>query len=571
MAAVKLHDNDPRTAGRASGRGTAFACQISTSASGTGRASWSSTRPTSARRSPRSNSGSSSESSGPASLGRGWWLRRCDCSGSPRLLKRQLPAWPTRRSCLAPSIFARRSLSPKCSGGPFSRGHGGPFSCCRYHRRLRRAAGVAQRRPGREPRRHGRARLALVGFPLRSTKAGARTPATPAVRQSHPRDGRRSTKAGARTPATLSRPSACRTREWRFAQRRPGREPRRHFSSALLLSSVAFAQRRPGREPRRHAPWRRDRRRPARPLNEGRGANPGDTRGSPHSGPMSTCAQRRPGREPRRHLDRSSAHLHRRARSTKAGARTPATPARGDADRHGLPRSTKAGARTPATRRRRPRPGPSSSRSTKAGARTPATHARRTGRWAIPRIAQRRPGREPRRHMCCSVVVISHLLRSTKAGARTPATPPRSRDRARCYARSTKAGARTPATPRRQQRQAQRPVRSTKAGARTPATHARAHRRDGGVVRSTKAGARTPATLAGLGRTSSLSLPAQRRPGREPRRHSGCFGARGRRRSRSTKAGARTPATPARRRRDEDDDPRSTKAGARTPATRKPP
>ena len=52
-----------------------------------------------------------------------------------------LPAQPTRRSCLAPSIFAGRSLSPKCSGGPFSRGHGGPFSCCRYQRSIPACAG----------------------------------------------------------------------------------------------------------------------------------------------------------------------------------------------------------------------------------------------------------------------------------------------------------------------------------------------------------------------------------------------------------------------------------------------
>ena len=212
----------------------------------------------------------------------------------------------------------------------------------------------AQRRPGREPRRHMDEVRTLMDDDRRSTKAGARTPATPdriggqqhhryplnEGRGANPGDtaraGRparqgpvRSTKAGARTPATRDAALAVETLQ-QDAQRRPGREPRRHISGGVKPAATPTAQRRPGREPRRHqnhldilplAPprstkagartpatpassggcgrtqtrstkagartpatpsagrrWRRCR---ARPLNEGRGANPGDTRGPP--------------------------------------------------------------------------------------------------------------------------------------------------------------------------------------------------------------------------------------------------------------------------------------------------
>ena len=193
----------------------------------------------------------------------------------------------------------------------------------------------AQRRPGREPRRH-----ALLGFggasnAGRSTKAGARTPATPC----HPATPTspavaRSTKAGARTPATPrgprgaagstaalnegrganpgdTRPAVDRVLMLCFAQRRPGREPRRH--SIRVQGSRAYlrlAQRRPGREPRRHSP-------------------------STAPGSLVVTAQRRPGREPRRHAVRPLDAAHAlMLRSTKAGARTPATPAAGRLRQH---------------------------------------------------------------------------------------------------------------------------------------------------------------------------------------------------------------------------------------------
>ncbi len=161
----------------------------------------------------------------------------------------------------------------------------------------------AQRRPGREPRRHLAPGAGGPLLGLRSTKAGARTPATPVI------DG--SSWAGTD-----------------HAQRRPGREPRRHIQArSVVCRDFPPAQRRPGREPRRHLfMLTSEHPRDSTSLNEGRGENPGDT-STPATG-WTTCspslnegrgenpgdtptratgsaapvtAQRRPGREPRRH------------------------------------------------------------------------------------------------------------------------------------------------------------------------------------------------------------------------------------------------------------------------------
>ena len=527
--------------------------------------------------------------------------------------------------------------------------------------------GCAQRRPGREPRRHpSRADLDRAARFNRSTKAGARTPATRPARRPRPacrrplnegrganpgdtRDdeeavgdgGLRSTKAGARTPATL--PTSVDLRFASSAQRRPGREPRRHRVRARISVAGAAAQRRPGREPRRHADPRLQadlgdvrstkagartpatRRRPTmrssgrRPLNEGRGANPGDTHQHPcpmrrtsslnegrGANPGDTSAtpiirasvmnaQRRPGREPRRHAhdsrnDAPGASAQRRPgreprRHTTATAGGPTDAAAlnegrganpGDTERqpavdgHQATRSTKAGARTPAT------PGtvrgsghPLADRSTKAGARTPATHARpaprgrrrlslNEGRGANPGdTASGRPpfgvraalnegrGANPGDTDLLGPALDGLLTRSTKAGARTPATPPRPWSRASPGASLNEGrGANpgdtpTPVTraltdrvaqrrpgrePRRHERYADAVrvalVRSTKAGARTPATLGHVHPLPPPLARSTKAGARTPATPTSDRETRASNSGAQRRPGREPRRHS---------------------------------------------------
>jgi len=242
------------------------------------------------------------------------------------------------------------------------------------------AAGIAyaaQRRPGPEPQRHlplADARAQQHGH--RSTKAGARTPATlrrtlrpvndctraqrrpgpepqrhrPAPPGPAPR-GRRSTKAGARTPATLLNGVRLPNATY-IAQRRPGPEPQRHSARVSYSRTRRIhAQRRPGPEPQRHQIMAARAGAEGAPLNEGRGPNPSDTR----------CAE--------------SGQHDGRPRSTKAGARTPATH-----DRHG-----RGGERLVR-------------RSTKAGARTPATPP--IARWNRPsfRCAQRRPGPEPQRH-----------------------------------------------------------------------------------------------------------------------------------------------------------------------------
>ena len=380
-----------------------------------------------------------------------------------------------------------------------------------------KASKTAQRRPGREPRRH---RIAATNASTMAPNAQRRPGREP--RRHH---GTRDNNGPCRRPLNEGRgANPGDTHRWAIhpygrahAQRRPGREPRRHLLTVAPGTHSRTAQRRPGREPRRHpfasistrAPWS---------LNEGRGANPGDTR--------------------RHHAQRSG-----RARSTKAGARTPATrqgrprrPVRRlplNEGRGANPGDTRRGGRTRGWRRslnegRGANPGdtrvartPPPSivpRSTKAGARTPATRpdhhsapgrraALNEGRGANPGdtprgqtggpddpLAQRRPGREPRRHPPSANVRRCTRTRSTKAGARTPATPKGEPRELRQFARSTKAGARTPATltVRSQTREDDR--------------------------RSTKAGARTPATPR-VGRVSGVAPVAQRRPGREPRRH----------------------------------------------------
>ena len=378
----------------------------------------------------------------------------------------------------------------------------------------------------------------------------------------------RSTKAGARTPATQA-PGAAGPGRCSGAQRRPGREPRRHVGRTGRDGRGTRRSTKAGaRTPATPCGPRRRRRRPD-PLNEGRGANPGDTRQPSGSRAAARALNEGRGANPGDTIVGDQGQPHDRLRSTKAGARTPATqapcpPAAPAADplnegRGANPGDTveshlTAGAPHPLNEgrganpgdTRRARPGPAGApalnegrganpgdtrsarrggiddvrRSTKAGARTPATppigavgaagaRSLNEGRGANPgdtrsarksaaptHAAQRRPGREPRRHRASPGALRRRRPRSTKAGARTPATLTGTRRwAARTVARSTKAGARTPAT----RRPAPTPAadrwrRSTKAGARTPATRRRRHRDPPVRMRSTKAGARTPAT-----------------------------------------------------------------------------
>ena len=407
----------------------------------------------------------------------------------------------------------------------------------------------AQRRPGPQPRRHNNAPRSSSTKQPRSTKAGASTPATQGQADAHVVVVDRSTKAGASTPAT-------------------------HPDTA------------------RHTPA-------GSALNEGRGLNPGDTvllthhelvvhdrstkagASTPATRELSittshagASAQRRPGPQPRRHplegvLD-TTGHP---PRSTKAGASTPATPT-GRRARHNWPP-------TPLNEGRGLNPGDTRTvhhdlarrgiRSTKAGASTPATPTGRRARhnWPPTPLNEGR-GLNPGDTLRCAGVRVGIDHRSTKAGASTPATPPLSGGGGAAGSlRSTKAGASTPAT-------LDRPgvldlhvvARSTKAGASTPATRSGARRSRCGRSPLNEGRGLNPGDTGRGGRGMMGGNTAQRRPGPQPRRHPprllrrgyggwtlnegrglnpgdtrrGCYGV-AMVVGRSTKAGASTPAT----------------------------
>ena len=158
-------------------------------------------------------------------------------------------------------------------------------------------------------------------------------------------------------------------------------------------------------------------------LNEGRSQDPGDTSFPTRRELTASSAQRRPEPRPRRHCSATGSVSRHGIRSTKAGAKTPAT-LYAFYEHHGLVvRSTKAGAKTPATPSLQETKQQTTLRSTKAGAKTPATPR---GRERTPRESDalnegrsQDPGDTHRRHN-------SHCgrkRRSTKAGAKTPATP----------------------------------------------------------------------------------------------------------------------------------------------------
>ena len=285
------------------------------------------------------------------------------------------------------------------------------------------------------------------------------------------------------------------------------------------------AQRRPGFEPRRHPLPSSASPRPLPTLNEGRGSNLGDT-----------------------YLEQP-VHVPLRHRSTKAGVRTSATRALVIRDIAEDPvRSTKAGVRTSATQTllnnigtgdrslnegRGSNLGDTASRDDGVGRQATALNEGRGSNLGDTPGRRRRP-RPVRR-------------RSTKAGVRTSATLAVVDHDPVAFVRSTKAGVRTSATRLRSR------VTMVRSGAqRRPGFEPRRHQPRpvsdvAALARSTKAGVRTSATLDGLrarscrhaplneGRGSNLgdtlgrsptaqvAVPAQRRPGFEPRRHS--FGA----------------------------------------------
>ena len=168
--------------------------------------------------------------------------------------------------------------------------------------------------------------------------------------------------------------------------------------------SPSDAQRRPGREPRRHRRGHPGPRTPAAPLNEGRGVNPGDTREAGQSALVDQDAQRRPGREPRRHVG-----VTMRPNSLAVGAqRRPGREPR----RHWRTGGCATGTRTALNEGRGVNPGDTAPPACRSGSGSTALNEGRgvnpgdtapSGVATISPIpAQRRPGREPRRHRCGS-------------------------------------------------------------------------------------------------------------------------------------------------------------------------
>ena len=257
---------------------------------------------------------------------------------------------------------------------------------------------------------------------LRSTKAGASTPATQRVGVVLGRVPRRSTKAGASTPATRENRSAA-TR-WAYAlnegrsvnpgytrilsltsptsvsaQRRPERQPRLHVTERLRLWAGDCAQRRPERQPRLHTKAHHgDFRHRARSTKAG-ASTPATQVGGGTDTSYGSTAQRRPERQPRLHVELAAVGRQREKRSTKAGASTPATPHRGHPEHHrGRPLNEGRSVNPGYTRTNIHTLPFAPDRSTKAGASTPATLAPIYIPSRSLQTAQRRPERQPRLH-----------------------------------------------------------------------------------------------------------------------------------------------------------------------------
>ena len=264
-----------------------------------------------------------------------------------------------------------------------------------------------------------------LGLP-RSTKAGARTPATRRGRQAAPQGLPRSTKAGARTATRVEsrRVPQGALNEGRganpgdtevVASRWAGAEISLNEGRGANPGDTTTTNRPCSPSPLEGrgaiaTPGMRARRARAPALNEGRGANPGDTRRWSAS---ATCAdstaQRRPGREPRRHEGKRAAHRAERPLNEGRGANPGDTPTR-LALRHARACALNEGRGA----------NPGDTRLLQAVGELPGTDPLNEGRGANPgdtrrrrRVArtgcrstggaQRRPGREPRRHICACV------------------------------------------------------------------------------------------------------------------------------------------------------------------------
>ena len=133
----------------------------------------------------------------------------------------------------------------------------------------------AQRRPERQPRLHDGQQRVVTSLELRSTKAGASTPATRAdrhVRAAVPTDAQRRPERQPR----LHLVETVTGKDGAIAQRRPERQPRLHSAQARESNAAQSAQRRSERQPRLH-PFQQTTTVSGKALNEGRSVNPGYT------------------------------------------------------------------------------------------------------------------------------------------------------------------------------------------------------------------------------------------------------------------------------------------------------
>ena len=224
----------------------------------------------------------------------------------------------------------------------------------------------------------------------------------------------------------------------------------------------------------------------------------------------------------------------RHQRSTKAGTSAPATRTIVDVQRAGpfVVRSTKAGTSAPATPRTKCRYGPTMP-TLKLAQRRPGHQPRRhtgIGWQTYPTLtehAQRRPGHQPRRHVDSGIVTPLRRARALNEGRDISPGDTRKKDlvaRPPLASKSTLNEGRdiSPGdTPRTLHRPSWRMlVRSTKAGTSAPATRFNVLPIGSvATARSTKAGTSAPATHAARARPLPSFRGAQRRPGHQPRRH----------------------------------------------------
>ena len=408
------------------------------------------------------------------------------------------------------------------------------------------ATSYAQRRPERQPRLHPRPLKVATTLQERSTKAGASTPATLAVLQRGEESGAlRSTKAGASTPATHDPEGRVVARRHR-STKAGASTPATHRAWQKYAALVEHAQRRPERQPRLHR------------------------RAPNHGGAVDL-------------------------RSTKAGASTPATLF------HGLfswritatlneGRSVNPGYTGRSDRVSPPARALNEGRSVNPGyTRRPREKANRSRR------AQRRPERQPRLHALqrgasawtwtwalnegrsvnpgytrgCGEWLWLVSERSTKAGASTPATPAtsqrlRGHPRALNEGRSVNPGY-TGGAPSASssiasaQRRPERQPRLHAGGASSPGcrltplnegrsvnpgyTRTSVSSRVGTFIAQRRPERQPRLHAPVLACTDRMAWSAQRRPERQPRLHDQDVGVLAHRALRSTKAGASTPAT----------------------------